>query len=140
MSASSASTARVASIGERRFLGLYTSVAYSAKAADIPLLRRKVAAVMARAGFLPKSHAAKALLTILEQFPRDLLFQIEVEDLYPTAIGILRLGERQRTRLFVHSDAYGRFAVVPGLRAARKLQHRHPRSRIQALLSEALQR
>ncbi|WP_418321329.1 NAD-glutamate dehydrogenase [Piscinibacter sakaiensis] len=124
-------------IGERRFLGLFTSVAYNAKAADIPLLRRKVNAVMDLAGFLPKSHAAKELATILEQFPRDLLFQIEVEDLYPTALGILRLGERQRTRLFVHRDAFGRFAsclvYVP-----RENYNTDIRTRMQKMLSEVL--
>ncbi|MEO8279049.1 MAG: NAD-glutamate dehydrogenase [Ideonella sp.] len=124
-------------IGERRFLGLYTSVAYSAKAADIPLLRRKVQMVMDRAALLPKSHAAKELATILEQFPRDLLFQIEVEDLYPTALGILRLGERQRTRLFVHRDAFGRFAsclvYVP-----RENYNTDIRTRMQRMLSDML--
>ncbi len=124
-------------IGERRFLGLYTSVAYSAKASDIPLLRRKVQMVMDRAGLLPNSHAAKELATILEQFPRDLLFQIEVEDLYPTALGILRLGERQRTRLFVHRDTFGRFAsclvYVP-----RENYNTDIRTRMQAVLSDML--
>ncbi len=96
-------------IGERRFLGLYTSSAYNANPSDIPLLRRKVQAVIERAGFLPKSHAAKTLATILEQYPRDELIQISVDDLFATATGILRLGERQRTRLFVRRDTFGRF-------------------------------
>jgi glutamate dehydrogenase len=124
-------------VGERRFLGLFTSVAYSAKAVDIPLLRRKVAAVTTRAGFLPRSHATKTLLTILEQFPRDELFQIGVDDLYRIATGILRLGERQRTRLFLHRDVYGRFAsclvYVP-----RENYNTDVRARMQAVLTEAL--
>ncbi len=125
-------------IGERRFLGLFTSIAYHAKAADIPLLRRKVTAIIERAGFLPRSHKAKALVAILEQFPRDELFQIPVEELYPTVIGILRLGERQRTRLFVHRDAFGRFAsclvFVP-----RESYNTDVRARMQSLLTERLQ-
>ena len=124
-------------VGERRFLGLFTSVAYSAKAVDIPLLRRKIAAVIARAGYLPRSHATKTLLTILEQFPRDELFQIGVDDLYRIATGILRLGERQRTRLFLHRDIYGRFAsclvYVP-----RENYNTDVRARMQAVLTEAL--
>ena len=68
-------------LGERRFVGLYTSTAYNANPADIPLLRRKVAAVTQRAGFLPNSHAAKALVTIINQYPRDELFQIEAGEL-----------------------------------------------------------
>jgi glutamate dehydrogenase len=124
-------------VGERRFLGLFTSIAYKADPSDIPLLRRKLAAVISSAGFLPKSHAAKALVTILEQYPRDELFQIEVDELYATAIGILRLGERQRTRLFLRRDAFGRFCsclvYVP-----RESYNTDVRARMQALLTEAL--
>ncbi len=96
-------------IGERRFLGLFTSTAYNANLADIPLLRKKVSSVMRRAGFRPKSNADKGLLTILEQYPRDELLQIDVDELYPIVMGILGLGERQRTRLFIRRDAFCRF-------------------------------
>ena len=98
-------------IGEHRFLGLYTSTAYSTNPAGIPLLRRKVANVVARAGVAPGSHAGKALLNILETYPRDELFQIGEEDLLAIATGILHLGERQRFRLFVRRDAYERFVT-----------------------------
>ena len=124
-------------LGERRFVGLYTSTAYNANAAAIPLLRRKVAAVTQRAGFLPKSHAAKALATILDQYPRDELFQIESGQLYATAMGILRLGERQRTRLFLRRDAFGRF-VSCLIYVPRENYNTALRARMQALLSEAL--
>ncbi|MDD5177629.1 MAG: NAD-glutamate dehydrogenase [Sterolibacterium sp.] len=96
-------------IGECRFLGLFTSTAYNANPAEIPLLRRKLALVAERAGFLAKSHAGKALLTILEQYPRDELLQVEVDELYFIVMGILGLGERQRTRLFMRRDAFCRF-------------------------------
>ncbi|MCX7174094.1 MAG: NAD-glutamate dehydrogenase [Proteobacteria bacterium] len=96
-------------IGERRFIGLFTSTAYNANPADIPLLRKKVSSVIERAGFRPKSNADKTLRTILEQYPRDELLQVTVDELYPIVMGILGLGERQRTRLFVRRDAYCRF-------------------------------
>ena len=95
--------------GERRFLGLYTSAAYNRVPRDIPLLRRKAAAVLRQAGYPANSHAAKALQNIVDTFPRDLLFQIPTEELYETSIGILHLQERQRIRLFVHPDRQGRF-------------------------------
>ena len=98
-------------IGEHRFLGLYTSTAYSAHPAAIPLLRRKVANVVARARVAPGSHAGKALLNILETYPRDELFQVSENDLLAIATGILHLGERQRFRLFVRRDAYERFVT-----------------------------
>ena len=95
--------------GEDRFLGLFTSTAYSANPADIPLLRRKVADVVARAGLSPGSHAGKALINILATYPRDELFQTSADDLLQTAVGILHLGERQRFRLFVRRDPFERF-------------------------------
>ncbi|VVE20960.1 NAD-glutamate dehydrogenase [Pandoraea iniqua] len=95
--------------GERRFLGLYTSTVYMVPVEDIPLVRRKVAEVIGRTGFLPNGHLAKTLVTILEQYPRDELFQIDVDALAEIALGILRLQERQRTRLFVRRDRFDRF-------------------------------
>ncbi|MFM2446139.1 MAG: hypothetical protein RI936_586, partial [Pseudomonadota bacterium] len=96
--------------GEHRFLGLFTSSAYSERAAEIPLVRGKVAAVLERAGLAPGSHLAKAAAHILETYPRDELFQIEEDALYDTTMGILSLGERQRLRLFVRRDPFDRFA------------------------------
>ena len=96
-------------IGEQRFIGLYTSSAYSANPADIPILRQKIAAVMAQAGFAKNGHLSKNLLTVLETYPRDELFQISEQELFATAIAIQRLGDRQRTRVFVRRDVYGRF-------------------------------
>ncbi|HEV3379175.1 MAG TPA: NAD-glutamate dehydrogenase [Thermoleophilaceae bacterium] len=96
-------------IGERRFLGLYTHTAYHASPHEIPILRRKVESVLARAGFPKGSHNEKALLEILESHPRDELFQISNDDLFRIAMGILHLGERQRLRLFVRRDTFDRF-------------------------------
>ena len=93
----------------RRFLGLYTSAAYNRVPRDIPLLRRKAAAVLGRAGYPRNSHAAKALQNIVDTFPRELLFQIPAGELFDTSMGILHLQERQRIRLFVHPDRFGRF-------------------------------
>ncbi len=96
-------------IGERRFLGLYTTAAYKTSPREIPILRGKVEGVLERAGFPPASHDRKALLEILESYPRDSLFQMETDELFNLAIGILGLGERQRLRLFVWRDPLERF-------------------------------
>ncbi len=95
--------------GERRFLGLYTSTAYTSSPREIPLLRGKVQRVLDRAGFPPDSHDKKALIEILETYPRDSLLQIDDEQLFEVAMGILGLGERQRVRLFVRREELGRF-------------------------------
>lgn len=96
-------------VGERRFLGLYSHTAYHASPREIPILRRKYDAVLERAAFPHDSHNEKALIEILESYPRDELFQISVDELFETAMGILHLGERQRLRLFVRADKFGRF-------------------------------
>jgi len=96
-------------IGERRFLGLYTTRAYKASPRSIPIIRGKVEGVLHHAGFPPASHDSKALLEILESYPRDSLFQMETEELFNVAIGILGLGERQRLRLFMWRDPLERF-------------------------------
>jgi glutamate dehydrogenase len=95
--------------GELRFLGLYTFTAYSASVFDIPLVRRKVRYVLSRSGFPEGSHNEKDLVEILETYPRDELFQISKQELFDMAMGILHLQERQRVRLFVRRDTYGRF-------------------------------
>ncbi|HSH89719.1 MAG TPA: NAD-glutamate dehydrogenase domain-containing protein, partial [Ramlibacter sp.] len=96
-------------IGEHRFIGLFTSTAYSARVSETPLLRGKVEAIAERAGLPPGGHLAKALDHVLETYPRDDLFQIPDDDLYETALGIVALGERQRLRLFVWRDPFDRF-------------------------------
>lgn len=95
--------------GERLFLGLFTSVAYSRSPHSIPLLREKIALVAEGAGLDTKSHDGKALMHILETYPRDELFQITADELLETAMGILHLQERQRIALFVRRDPFERF-------------------------------
>jgi len=123
-------------VGERRLLGLLTSTAYHTNPLRIPLLRRKLESVTSRAGFLSKSHAAKALATILEQYPRDELFQISLDELYHNVMGILRLGERQRIRLFVRCDAFARF-VSCLIYVPRENYNTEQRQRMQAVMMEA---
>ena len=69
-------------VGERRFLGLFSSAAYRTSVRELPVVRRKVAEVLDRSGLSPRSHSGKDLLQILETYPRDELFQIKTDDLY----------------------------------------------------------
>ncbi|MGH8975109.1 MAG: NAD-glutamate dehydrogenase, partial [Acidimicrobiia bacterium] len=95
--------------GERRFLGLYTSALHKVPAAEIPVMRRTVATVVDRAGFAPSSHDGKALVEVLESYPRHELFEVTADELYDSALGILALQERQRVRLFARRDRFGRY-------------------------------
>jgi glutamate dehydrogenase len=95
--------------GEHRFLGLWTSSAYHKPPAEIPLLRRKLEAVIAHFGLPPQSHDAKSVVNVIETFPRDELFQTSAAELIPIVRGIVNLYERRRVRLFVRRDGYERF-------------------------------
>jgi len=123
-------------VGEQRFLGLLTSSAYAARVAEVPLVRGKVAQLMARAGLAPGSHLAKAAAHVLETYPRDELLQAEVEELHDILAGILALGERQRLRLFLRYDPFGRF-VSCLVYVPRDAYSTELRARFQALLTEA---
>ena len=122
--------------GERRFLGLYTHTAYSASPWEIPVLRRKAQRVVERSGLLQGSHDHKALVEILENYPRDELFQISEDELLETALGILHLGERRRVRLFVRRDAFERFLSCL-VYLPRERFDTENRQRIQDILQEA---
>ena len=123
--------------GERRFLGLWTSSVYQRSPHEIPVLKRKVAQVVRRFGLAADSHDAKAVVHVLETFPRDELFQASVPDLVHIVRGTVNLYERDLVRLFVRRDTFERFysclVYVP-----RDRYNTAVRARIEALLREEL--
>ncbi|MEE1739408.1 NAD-glutamate dehydrogenase [Streptomyces sp. BE147] len=96
-------------IGERRFLGLFSSAAYTESVRRVPVIRRKVAEVLEGAGFTYNSHDGRDLLQILETYPRDELFQTPVDQLRSVVTSVLYLQERRRLRLYLRQDEYGRY-------------------------------
>jgi len=123
-------------VGEQIFVGLFTSAAYSMSPRRIPALRSKVQDVMDRAGFDPQSHSGKALMHVLEHFPRDELFQVDAEQLSEMAVGIVSLHERQRIALFVRHDPFERF-VSAFIYVPRERYNASLRRAFQTILSEA---
>ncbi|WP_326787414.1 NAD-glutamate dehydrogenase [Streptomyces sp. NBC_00151] len=96
-------------IGERRFLGLFSSAAYTESVRRVPVVRRKVDEVLRGAGFSPNSHDGRDLLQILETYPRDELFQTPADELRAIVTSVLYLQERRRLRLYLRQDEYGRY-------------------------------
>jgi glutamate dehydrogenase len=123
--------------GEFRFLGLYSHAAHTAPVSSVPVIRRKVAHVLAEAGLSADSHDGKDLVEILEDYPREELFEISADELTPIALGVLRLSERKQTRLFLRRDRYGRYmsclVYLPRDRYTTRV-----RLRAQEILREAL--
>ncbi len=125
-------------IGERRFLGLFTSLAYSESPRNIPLLRLKVHRIVQRSGLEPSSHRGKALAHVLDNFPRDELLQSSVQDLARTTTAILNLQDRRQVRLFIRRDTFRRFysclVYVP-----RDKYNTRVRLRIEEILTQAFE-
>ena len=98
--------------GELRIVGLFTSTVYADSTRTIPFLRRKVDVVLRRAGYDPEGHSGKALVNVLESYPRDELFQIDADLLLTFALEILALEERPRVRVLVRPDKFDRYVSV----------------------------
>src|SRR4051812_40406450 len=125
-------------VGEFRIVGLFTSTVYIRSTRSIPYLRRKVDAVLTRAGFNPGTHSGKALVNVLESYPRDELFQIDEDTLYEFALPILQLEERPRVRVLARRDPFDRFVSVLVF-APRDRYDSHVRARIGAYLAKVYQ-
>ena len=124
-------------VGLYCLVGLFSSGAYSTPPRQIPILRKKVAEVFAGAKVAPNSHSGRVIANILDNFPRDLLFQIGSRDLLSTTLGVLSLQERQRTRLFIIRDPFKRFYTCL-VYLPRERYSREVRIAIQNILAEAL--
>lgn len=122
--------------GETRFVGLFTAEAYDKAAHEVPLIRRKVAGALERAGKLEGSHSYKRLKNILENYPRDELFQITEDELLTIALGILHLHDRPRIKIFTRQDPFDRFVSVLAF-IPRERFDASVRERIGAILARA---
>jgi glutamate dehydrogenase len=96
-------------IGEHRFIGLYGADFYNSSVSDIPLLKDKIASIMTDSSFAKGSHGYKALVNVLETYPRDELIQASEEHLTEVATGVLQMQERDMTKLFVRKDTFDRY-------------------------------
>ncbi|MEI9431774.1 NAD-glutamate dehydrogenase [Mesorhizobium sp. Cs1299R1N3] len=105
-------TAKGALAGELRIVGLFTSTAYTRSVMKIPYLRSKAETIIAKSGFDRHDHSGKALINVLESYPRDELFQVPVPILRKHAAAILGLVERPRVRALVRADQFDRFVSI----------------------------
>ena len=122
--------------GERRFLGLFASSAYSASVSHVPYVAEKVERVLDASGYPRNSHLGRDLLEVLETYPRDELFATDVERLTEIALSVVHLHERPRTRLFLRDDDYARYVsclvYLPRDRYNTAVRHRMERLLLEA--------
>ncbi|WP_434353550.1 NAD-glutamate dehydrogenase [Psychrobacter sp. HD31] len=96
-------------VGEYRFIGLLTSQAYQLRVQQIPLLRENANKLLAMANLPKDGHAYQKMMNIINELPRDDLFQASAEELYPIVRGISQLQDKTSLRLFTRMDSYQRF-------------------------------
>lgn len=94
---------------ERCFVGLYTARVYNSCVTNIPLIRKKIASILNLSGFAPDSIDTKSLINIIENLPRDDVFNATASQLQQIIIGVHHLQERQIVKLFVRRDIFGRY-------------------------------
>ena len=118
-------------VGERRFLGLYTSARLQgAPARDPAAAPQDARACSSAPRFPPGSHDEKALVDILETLPaRRAVPGRRGRAVRPRDGRSSRCGERQpRAPVRARATTYERFLSLPRLPAARPLQHAEPRA------------
>lgn len=96
-------------IGEERFIGLYASSIYNCSAVSIPLIGEKINRVMKASGFKPNTHSYKALVNILETYPRDEVIQASDDEIMHFGLGVLHMQDRDQVKLFARRDLFGRY-------------------------------
>ena len=114
--------------GECRFVGLFTAKAYAEESAQVPLLRRKLEAVLVREDAVAESHDYRTIVELFNTIPKEELFGSTAEQL-EAEIATLRACEgSEGLRVICHGDALGRgsFVVVslPRERFSADLQRR----------------
>ncbi|WP_349828677.1 NAD-glutamate dehydrogenase [Brevibacterium litoralis] len=122
-------------IGEKRFVGLYTSRMYTASVLDIPVVSRKVKDILRASGLPQNSHSGNELLTILETYPRDDLFHADTAEIDQVATEVLDLQEKREARVFIRRDPYERYVSVQ-VYVPRDLYDTESRVRVQNVLRD----
>ena len=112
-------------IGEYRFLGLYTHAAHTTTASPAcPVLRRKLAQVLAEAGVSRDSHDGQDLVEILEDYPREELFQISARGAHPDRAGRAAAERAQADQAVPAPGPVRAVHVLPGVPAQGPVHHR----------------
>ncbi|MFQ5666657.1 MAG: NAD-glutamate dehydrogenase [Candidatus Binatia bacterium] len=128
--------------GERRFLGLFTSQAYAEEPMAVPLLRRKLSAILQAEEAAEESHDYKAIGAVFNSMPKVELLGSSVQDLRATIKTILAAEGSGTVHVLHRSDVLGRgvFVVVilPRERFSQELYRRIEGQLARGLLATAV--
>ncbi|ETO91138.1 MAG: NAD-specific glutamate dehydrogenase [Candidatus Xenolissoclinum pacificiensis L6] len=96
-------------IGERLFIGLFTSIVYYQSVYMIPIIRKKVQYIEEQTCFLKGGHNNKFIVNLLQELPRADLLYISSDELLDTCRGMLSLSVKPRLKIFIYKDMTGSF-------------------------------
>jgi len=99
-------------VGEHRFVGLFTSRAYSEDAAAIPILRHKLAQILEGEAAIEGSHDYKEIITIFNSLPKEELFVTSAEEIGSDIRAVLASLHTEHVRVTLKEDPLGRGASV----------------------------
>lgn len=88
------------------FIGLFTSILYYQSATLIPIIRGKLNYILKKAEFSSHSYSGKELVSIVEAFPRDELFQTTAEKLFPLIMEVYALLFKPELRIFLRKQGH----------------------------------
>ncbi|MFC9435284.1 NAD-glutamate dehydrogenase [Nocardia sp. NPDC057030] len=91
-------------MGEHVFVGTLTVTGLHENVLDIPVISRRVRQVANWAGYELNSFSGRALLELMQAFPRAELFVAEAQPLFETVSAIMDLGVRRQVSLFLRHD------------------------------------
>ena len=124
-------------VGEKRLLGLFTSRAHVEEATAVPLLRRKLAAILESEGAAEGSHDYKAISTVFNSMPRVELLAASLTNLQTEIKTILAAEGGTEITVLSRPDAlgHGMFVdvILPRARFSDELYRR-----IEARLAQVL--
>ena len=106
-------------VGEARLLGLFTSTAYAAPAAETPLLNHRLRRILEAEDLIEGSHDHRAAVAIFSSFPKDDLFGATTDDLRNAVVALLNLKPDQVRLLGRRSDDGRSAALIVALPAGR---------------------
>ena len=91
-------------VGEHRFIGLFTSQAYSEKAERIPILRQKLERILEDSGAHAGSHDYKEIHTIFNSLPKEELFLTSTEEISSDVRTVLTTFDSDDVRITLRRD------------------------------------
>lgn len=95
-----------------RFVGLLSSTAYRQSVLSIPSVGERARAVLGLAVHGVETHTGRTMRTVLETLPRDLVFELDADQLAELVIDVVGLQERQIVRVFDVPEPVGPWSTV----------------------------